>query len=427
MRSMIALALLAAAACGGSELDAESEDLAPSTSAIRHVVVVVQENHSFDTYFGTYCTAPVGSSPSCTSGSGCCEAAPDSDPGTGNAPVPLTDAQNGAWSPDHSQACEASEVNGGAMDSYVTAPGCGSPNNFSLADASVVAQYRAWAQSYAVADRYFQPILGASSSNDMYFSTARSLFVDNAYEPRAMGASCQGGAQMQFDVPNLGYTLDKHGVSWTWYIEGYAAAQKSAPACPAAPADCPNGAQGYPCTYDPGDIPAAYFHSSVDNPAHMRDFARLAKDIAARALPSVVFVKGLGYHSEHPGDGTTISAGEKFVASVFSLVERSVYAPTTLVLVTWDESGGYFDHVTPPPPSAVDGQPYGPRVPLLALGHFARKNYVSHTQMEHSSLVRFFEWNWLHGTGQLHGRDASVNNIGSLLDPRATVARVPEN
>jgi phospholipase C len=75
----------------------------------------------------------------------------------------------------------------------------------------------------------------------------------------------------------------------------------------------------------------------------------------------------------------------------------------------------------------VDGQPYGPRVPLLAIGPFARKGTISHTTMEHSSIVKFIEWNWLGGTGQLGARDATVNNLGSMLDPSATGVTVPAN
>jgi phospholipase C len=425
----IALALLLAvvAGCGGADSAVEDpQDLAATTSAIRHLIVVVQENHSFDSYFGTYCTAPAGSAPSCTTGAVCCEAAPDLDPGSGASPVRLTDAQNGDYSPDHTQACESAEVDSGAMDAFVSAP-CGSAQNFSLASATDVPNYRAWAKRYAVADRYFQPILGASSSNDMYLWTARYVFTDNAWEPEAIGASCQGGDRTQFTTPNVGDLLSARKVSWAWYIEGYAAARASNPGCMAAPADCPANDSGYPCTYDPGDIPAAYFAPSADDPVHMRDLAQLHRDLAAGTLPSVVFIKGLGYHTEHPGSGTTISAGEQFVGSIFSALQGSVHARTTLMLVTWDESGGYFDHVAPPPVSAVDGQPYGPRVPLLALGPFARTNHVSHATMEHSSIVRFIEWNWLRKTGQLQARDAVVNNIGSLLDPRATGVAVPAN
>ena len=65
---------------------------------------------------------------------------------------------------------------------------------------------------------------------------------------------------------------------------------------------------------------------------------------------------------------------------------------------------------------------------MIAMGPFARKNYVSHVVMEHSSIVKFIEWNWLRQkTGQLGARDTNVNNIGSLLDPSTTGIPVPEN
>jgi phospholipase C len=77
------------------------------TSRIKHVVVVVQENHTFDAYFGRWCTAATGSSPTCTSGPACCERAPDKDP-AGNAFIALDDTSNGAYDPNHTQTCELS-------------------------------------------------------------------------------------------------------------------------------------------------------------------------------------------------------------------------------------------------------------------------------------------------------------------------------
>ena len=82
---------------------------------------------------------------------------------------------------------------------------------------------------------------------------------------------------------------------------------------------------------------------------------------------------------------------------------------------------------TPPATSAADHQDYGTRVPLLAIGRFARRNFVSHVTLEHSSIVRFLEWNFTGSTGQLHARDAVVNNLGSLLDPAQTGVPVPAN
>jgi phospholipase C len=95
--------------------------------------------------------------------------------------------------------------------------------------------------------------------------------------------------------------------------------------------------------------------------------------------------------------------------------------------VTYDEGGGYFDHVKPPATNTADNKPYGTRVPAFAVGSFAKKNFVSHVTLEHSSIVKFIEWNWLGmQTGQLMGRDANVANLGSLLDANATGVKVPE-
>jgi phospholipase C len=392
-------------------------------------VVIVQENHTFDTYFGRYCTAATGSSPTCTNGSACCEAGPPTDP-TGASPIVLDDTANGAYDPDHTQACELQEADGGAMDRYVTgANGCSDPRNFAYADPTTVRPYWDLASAGALADRYFQPVSGQSSSNDMYLARSQFVFLDNAYEPNAIGAQCSiSGTMMSFPGPTIGDLLDTAGVSWAFYAEGYQAmvAARQQDKCPKPPADCAFGLPIYPCDFDPTDDPFDYYSNLADDPKVLRDYAQLATDLKHDTLPQVVFVKGLGYHTEHPGELTTISAGAAFVGDVIAAIDASDYAPDTLILVAWDEGGGFFDHIAPPGSGAVDGEPYGTRVPLLAIGPFAAAGTVSHVQMEHSSIVKFVEWNWLDmQTGQLAGRDADVANLGSLLDASATGAMVP--
>ena len=89
------------------------------------------------------------------------------------------------------------------------------------------------------------------------------------------------------------------------------------------------------------------------------------------------------------------------------------------MLVTWDEGGGFFDHVAPPADSAVDNQPYGTRVPLLAIGRYARRGRSRTCTMEHSSIVKFLEWNYLGGqTGQLGARDAGGQQHRQPARPR---------
>ncbi|HEY8086235.1 MAG TPA: alkaline phosphatase family protein [Polyangiaceae bacterium] len=417
--------------------DSGSDAKAPAASCdggscIEHLVVIVQENHTFDGHFGAYCTATPGSSPTCNTGPACCEAMPKTDP-AGTAPTVLTDALNGGYDPNHEAACELIEIDDGKMDQFGSndAGGCGGPQNVVVADPATIKPYWDLAATGALADRYFQPIAGQSSANDMYLAAAKFLFEDNSNSPQgAAGQGCdQESLPVQFADKTIGDLLTAASVSWAWFSEGYQAMVSAGGVCPPKPTDCPASFSFYPCAFDPSDVPFEYFASTRDNPATMKDLSAFQAALTSgTGLPSVSFVKGIGYKTEHPGTGDKISAGVAFVTGLTAAIQASVYAPSTLVLVTYDEGGGYYDHVAPPATSAVDGKPYGTRVPTYALGPFAKKNFVSHVTMEHSSIVKFIEWNWLgQKTGQLGARDAVVNNLGSLLDPQTTGVAIPEN
>ena len=431
-------------ACGTStakpSADAAAADVATDTAApangcpkvgakgagIDHVVVIVQENHTFDSYFGRWCTAAPGSNPTCIVGGACCEAAPLTEP-SGATPTVLDDAANAAYDPNHHAACEVAEFNGGKMDRFVQGAACSDPRNFAISPKSTVQPYWDMAEQGALADRYFQPIAGQSTSNDMYLAVAKEVFLDNAFDPPVTGSHCSlSPTKPAYDgQTTIADLLKKAGKTVTWYGEGLDVMAAAGAQCPDAPAACPMALPLYPCLYDPGDVPFLYYTQFADG--FVRDFDNLAKDLSAGNLPDVAFVKGLGFRTEHPGQGTTLTDGIHFVQAILQAIDQSCYKDNTLILLTWDEGGGYFDHVAPPADSAVDKQPYGTRVPLLALGHYARKGIVSHVVMEHSSIVKFLEWNYLgHKTGQLGARDAVVNNLGSLLDPALSGITVPE-
>ena len=104
----------------GHDAGGDAASDASKGPTIQHLVVIVQENHTFDSYFGRWCTAPTGSAPTCTTGPACCEAGPAMDPGSTTAPSTLNDAFNAARDPDHTQACETTEIDGGKMDGFVT-------------------------------------------------------------------------------------------------------------------------------------------------------------------------------------------------------------------------------------------------------------------------------------------------------------------
>jgi phospholipase C len=432
-----ALALAAACGTSASSSDATPQDDACAgpcpVSKIKHLIVLIQENHTFDDHLGGYCKAAAGSHPSCTHGPTCCETMPEADP-KGTRPTTITDAEHAAYDPPHDSACETAMMNGGKMDAYATATvageACGNPKNVAASDPAIVAPFWALAAAGAIADRYFQPVVGQSYANDMFLARARYVFADDSVAPAgAVGVTCGVEAtQETLTGTTIGDLLTAAQVPWAFFAEGYAAMQAADGGCPPRPADCPFPFPFDPCGFEPSDVPFEYYTTTRDNPATMKDYTALQDALSNGGLPAVSFVKALEYKTEHPGDDVTASAGVAFVSGLAQQVAASRYASDTLLLVTYDEGGGYFDHVTPPPPSPVDQQPYGTRVPLVASGPFAAGGTVSHVVMEHSSIVKFIEWNFLGGvTGQLKGRDAVVANLGSLLDPSATGTPVPQD
>jgi phospholipase C len=390
---------------------------ASTTSTVTHIIIIVPENHSFDSIYGRYCEAATGSKPTCNFGPSCCEAAPNSV--SGSSPITLTDHQNMIYDPDHSAVCETCEVNNGAMDRFVTGCPCSSPSNFAIADNTSAKNYYLWASSYAIADNFFQSAIGASSENDMYFATGKFLFLDNDAVPQNShlnGARCYTHGFRSYSSTTIADLLNYCGIDWTFYAEGY---DKN-----------PKSNQCYPNYYDASDDPFTYFPSLINSSEiwsrNFRDYNSLYTDITNRTLPAVSYVKGLGIHSEHPGI-STITAGEIISQNIIDAITASnTYRTNTVIFIYPDESGGYYDHVSPPMRSTIDNQLYGPRIPLIAVGDQIKRNYVSHVQMEFSSLIRFIEWNWLNGEpGQLGTRDTVANNIGDLFDNQKTGVNIP--
>lgn len=437
---------------------------------IEHVVLVVQENHTFDSYFGHYCTAAAHSDPTCTTGRSCCEGAPTSVSGT--APTSLTDDENYARDRHHDYACEVCQVNDGAMDGFVagSCPGgsslvpplaaCSSHYNFEIGDAPTMNTYWGYADAGALADRYFQPIIGSTSSNDMYFAAAHYEFRDNDIMPDSWGSNCVTG---QLASPTIGYQelssrtiadlLLDAGVTFSVYADGYGDAVDAAAGCTdpshhscpcphVYPPDCRESVVfRQACTYDGSDIPFQYYPRFRDVPLYTRDYeGAFVADVAAGRLPDFAYVKFRTSRNEHP-NWSYVTDGEGWVDQVVSTIEGSpLYRDNTLVILTWDEGGGFYDHVPPPasietypatdpssPSMAGQPVPYGTRVPMLTIGPFARHGTVSHVTMEHSSIVRFLEFLFLgpSAEGALGVRDAHVNNIGSMLDPAAVGVTVP--
>jgi len=227
------------------------------------------------------------------------------------------------------------------------------------------------------------------------------------------GSRCYSSGFMSYYQTTIIDLLQHCGFTWKIYAEGWDTN--------------PSMNQCYPSFFDSSDFAASYFPTLTQNPgANWRDFSTFTSEISSKTLPTWSYVKGLGINSEHPGEGTLSSGATIIDTVVHAVMTSDTYKQNTLIIWTPDESGGYYDHIRPPNVSAIDGQPYGPRTPMVAIGYAAKNNFVSHVPMETSSVIKFVEWNWLGDTGLLGGRDTVVANIGSLLDSTKTGVTVPD-
>lgn len=165
-----------------------------SKSNIEHIIILISENHSFDSIYGRYCKAPTFSKPKCNFGPECCEAAPTKLNGV--SPFELTDKQNSLWDPCHDLVCMLTHINGGKMNKFLVNSEGADPRNFAVASDSEESakNYFNFAREGAMADNFFSSTPGASCQNNMYFASGKFLFFNNEYRPQKAsfkGNSCE--------------------------------------------------------------------------------------------------------------------------------------------------------------------------------------------------------------------------------------------
>lgn len=347
-------------ATGGLPWPAPSAPAVPP-GRIEHFILLMQENHSFDNYFGTY-------------------------PGTdgfqkglaveGVAPFHLPSPISRNM--PHSLAAARAAVNGGGMDRFVSAEG--SRDTMGYYDETDIPNYWAYARRFALADRFFCSFMGPSLPNHLYSVAASSGGVtSNIGDPPGKG----------FDFLSLPDRLQAAGISWKSYAGGM----------------------------DPYGFsalnPLAGFRTIRDDPArskHLMTTMSLFRDLRDGRLPSVAWVFPSGEESEHPL--TDIQVGMWYVTAVVNALMKSPYWLSTVLVVTWDEYGGFFDHVSPP---RVDDAGYGPRVPALIISPYSRAGFIDHTSYDFTSVLRSIEDAF--GIAPLTSRDERAVSIAAGLEP----------
>jgi len=384
--------------CGGGSSSSSSTP-PPLQPKIQHVVIIFQENRTPDNLFQD----PVLISQGADIQSFGINSHEQKIPLT-----PLTLASD--YGPNHSHQNFVAMYDNGKMDGadkiqILCNPGaqnCPPPNaQFVYVPASEVGPYFQMAETYTFGDRMFQSNQGPSFPAHQYIlsgasaqdASANSLYAaENAVGPAAGCIAPANGyvylinlltgdesqkAYPCFDHPTLTDSLDSANISWKYYTSKNA---------PGTIWNAPNAIK-HICVPDATNTACTgpeWTGNVVLDPTH------ILTDIQSGNLPSVSWVIPDGVNSDHAG--TTETTGPSWVSSVVNAIGNSQYWSSTAIFVTWDDWGGWYDHV---PPSAIhNNYEYGFRVPLVVISPYAKPKYVSHVAHHFGSILKFIETNW---------------------------------
>jgi phospholipase C len=361
---------------------------------IKHVVIVVQENRSFDDLFQGYPGADTVSSGKTKSGKT-----------ISLKPISLATR----YDIDHSARAMFAACNGSGnlpgtnctMDGFDQERQLGGPRHgqYAYVPHRETKPYFDMAHQWVLADRMFQSHLDESFVSHQYIIAAQAqLSVDLPFLPQW---GCEGGKknfvatirkdrtfgnpqQACFDYATLGDELDNAGLSWRFYTSKIG-----------DPAD--GVWSGYQAVrhirYGPD------WKKDVITPQK-----RFLRDVAGGTLADVTWITPTCEESDHVNCGGGF--GPSWVTAVVNAVGNSSFWDTTAIFVMWDDWGGLYDHVPPP---HLDSDGLGFRVPLLVISAYARKNHVSHVRYEHGSILKFAEDAL--GLGRLAASDARANSL----------------
>ena len=378
---LLGLALLTAPAAWA---DGAEEGPQPNTP-IKHFMVLMQENHTFDNYFGTYPGADGIDLDTCM------PVNPFEEDGECVKPFRIGDLPIGEL--DHSSKTHALQYNGGRMDGFVYAQNLRNVDGkqaMGYYDGRDLPYYWYLVDEYVLFDRFFSSAAGGSVWNHNYWVMAQAGNVKNTVPLEGYGD----------DILTIFDRLEEKGISWKFYVQNY-------------DPRITYRTLRYKEKWSPQIIwvPLLNFPRFVDNPELFRHIVPLDEyftDLQNGTLPAVAYMVPSGASEQPPG---SIRAGQRFVRSLIQALMRSEYWYDSAFLVTYDDWGGWYDHVPPP---KVDEYGYGFRVPAFMVSAYAKRGYIDSTTLDFASIPKFIEENW--GLEPLAERDAKANSIINAFD-----------
>jgi phospholipase C len=412
LRIVCALAVLAVVGFGSASADsaqpvARSHPVDPAIHKIRHVVVIMQENRSFDSYFGTYPSAdgiPMRSGVPTV----CVP-----DPTHGGCQRPYHDPRDVNGGGPHGQNNATADINGGKMDGFIAQAetarkGCVNPTNPNCSNGSVdvmgyhdsreIPNYWAYARNFVLQDHMFESNASWSLPAHLFMVSEWSAHCAVKADPASCSNALQNpgtppdfkgtsGTPPDYAWTDLTYLLHKRQISWGYYV------------FPGTQPDCDDDAMT--CKSVPQNAktpgiwnPLPYFDTvaqdgQLGNIRPIHEFYAAAR---SGHLPAVSWVDPAGAVSEHPP--ALVSVGENYVTGLVNALMKGPDWKSTAIFLAWDDWGGFYDHVVPP---VVDQNGYGLRVPGIVISPYARHGYVDHQTVSFDAYVKFIEDDFLGG------------------------------
>lgn len=419
-------------------------------SKVQHIIVINLENHSFDNLFGSF--------PGAEGLAGADKTAVQRD-NDGNVYAALPRAMNTDAKPPvpdprfpaaltnrpfaiesyvpatqptfdlvHRFYQQIAQIDGGRMDRFAANSDAGGLV-MGYYDGSRTGLWQ-YAQKYTLADHFFHAAFGGSLLNHFWMICACTPRFENA--PKEMIAQLDAHGHLVKDgeitpdgyavnkmfsqntphprktpwakllppqtMETIGDRLSEKSIGWAWYSGGWNDALAGKPAK----------------SFQFHHQPFAFFRQFGDNTAarkeHLKDETDFLQDIRHGTLPPVSFYKPLGEFNFHPGY-SAVAASDRNVTAILREIEHSSVWKDTVVIVTFDENGGFWDHVAPP---RVDRWGPGVRVPTIIISPFARMGYVDHTVYDTTSILKLIEDRY--ALAPLGTRDARAKDLSKILD-----------